>query len=553
VQLPHRTGSPSHDFTHDEVVVLTRATLVGVSTSSTGVVIETLVQLLEELSRPYKGILAHPIHILRSELYIIELVAECCSEHWASVNVRSAAIGGDGEDSESGDSVSENGFNEAHPVLSQNRGRRASRNKLLERDIPPDPLDEDLVRRLINVLKLFSRPLSDNYVLPAANILDDVLKGVVNRDTSSSPENTTAGNGTLNGNEVSKLLQENSDIIEGYIRGIVEYVSFSNWSRVLDFVKVALRTSHPVTASTVSSTANDDDRNALITLRFVSSLWVDSRKLSAVIQELCGSFLHLRKPYQATIAIVLPLLINRWLERNPQEFIDLHTMHKRLDGGAETLFDMSNTMFDGGRRKSLMSPFQMSLLFLLPDVFEVASNMRDVKSSSMSKKVSFLEGLRKTLRNRNETAIYCLTSVLRVARHFTLDSDAAILSYALDVQEEVREAVFRRSLVGVDASVLDSNLMTATFVSLAHLNFEACVDNLAPICLAPNSPQDFKFAVISACSHFARQSNAEDYQPLFSKVSEFIRSQLKVSQPQSSITEMMLIIVGNVQIARFLS
>jgi neurofibromin 1 len=502
---------------------------VGVSTACIGVVIETLVQLLEELSRPYKGILAHPIHILHSELYVIELVAECCSTHWASVNTHQGTLGEDVQDSDSEESASENGSKAAPPEPLYNRGRRASRNKLLERDVPPDPLEDDLIRRLIDVLKLFSKPLPDSYVLPAVNILDDVFKGVVTRETSSSPDNVTTTSGNLNGNEASKLLQENSDVIEGYTRGIVECVSFSNWSRVLEYVKVALRTSHPVTGSTVQSNpVAEDDRNALITLRFIPSLWVDSRKLSVVIQELCGSFLHLRKAYQTTVAIVLPLLINRWLERNPEEFIDLHTMHKRLDGGAETLFDMSNTMFDGGRRKALLYPFQTSLLFLLPDVFEVASNMRDVKSSSISKKVSFLEMLRKTLRNRNETAIYCLTSVLRVARHFTLDSDAALLSYALDVQEEVREAVFRRHTVGMDSSVIDSSLMTAAFVSLAHLNFEACVDNLAPICLASNSPQDFKIAVISACSHFARQSNAEDYQPLFSKVAEFVRAQLKV-------------------------
>jgi neurofibromin 1 len=136
--------------------------------------------------------------------------------------------------------------------------------------------------------------------------------------------------------------------------------------------------------------------------------------------------------------------------------------------------------------------------------------------------------LRKALRNRNETAIYCLTSVLRVARHFPLDSDAALLSYALDVQEEVREAVFRRYIPGTDTANIDSALMTAAFVSLAHLNFETCVESLAPQCLAPNAPQDSKIAVISACSHFARQSNADEYQPLFSKVAEFVRTQLKV-------------------------
>lgn len=197
--------------------------------------------------------------------------------------------------------------------------------------------------------------------------------------------------------------------------------------------------------------------------------------------------------------------------------------------GSETLFDMTNTMFDGGRRKALLYPFQTSLLLLLPDVFEVASHMRDAKSSSISKKVSFLELLRKAVRNRNETAIYCLTSVLRVARHFSLDSDAAILSYALDVQEEVRDAVFRKQ-IATDSPNLDNTLVVAAFVSLAHLNFDYCVDSLTPLCLAQNSPTNLKLAVISACSHFARQSNSDEYRPLFAKIAEFTRSRLSVCE-----------------------
>ncbi|KAK6579769.1 hypothetical protein PZA11_008005 [Diplocarpon coronariae] len=62
-RLPHRTGSSLHDFNRDEIVVLTRGTLVGISSSCIGVVVDALVQLLEELSRPFKGIQAHPPHV----------------------------------------------------------------------------------------------------------------------------------------------------------------------------------------------------------------------------------------------------------------------------------------------------------------------------------------------------------------------------------------------------------------------------------------------------------------------------------------------------------
>lgn len=490
-------------------------------------------QLLEELSRPFRGIQSHPIHIVHSELYVLELLAECCSVHWASVNTSNApARNEENSDEEVSDSGRSDSETEKHrtrtPDVDFGRQRRASRNLLLARNLPPGPLNDDLVRRVIEAVKTFCMPLPESCVLSSTKILDDAFLGL-SVGGPFRPENTSFSNGHINGSDVSQLLLDTSDAIERYTGGIIEYVSFSNWHRVFEYLKSALQQSARQPAGSQTSFAVDDDRSPTVSLRLISSFWVDSRKLSLVIQELCGSFLHLRKSCQTTIAIALPLLITRWLERNPLEFIELHSTNKRLDGGAETLFDMSNTVFDSNKRKALQFPFQTSLLLLLPDVFAFASNMREVKSSSsVSKKVSFLEMLRKALRNRNEAAVYCLTSILRVTRHFPLDSDAALVSYALDVQEEVKDAVFRRQSTGMDAANIDRALMTAAFVSLTHLNFESSVENLTAICLAPSAPQDFKIAVISACSHFARQSNSDEYQPLFSKIADFIRAQLVV-------------------------
>lgn len=498
---------------------MSRTTLVDISKPSIAVVAEALVQLLEDLARPYKTISAHPLHVLHSEFYVLELLAECCTTHWESINASENT-----SDRENAPFQSLRSNDSIKP-----EGRRASRNKLLARDNPPEALDDDLAKRIIDVIKLFSNPIPDGYVLPAFNILDDVL-GTSPAAQSPGSDLLNGANGQQNTTEAAILIQEHSESTEACIRKVVEFVSFSNWPRTLEYLRGSLRGLLAAQSSNGNQAQNGAvvDDEALVTVRLIPSFWVDSRKLGVVIQELCGSFLHLRKAFQTIVAIVVPLLITRWLERNPEEFIQLHTMHKRLDGGAETLFDMTNTMIDAGRRKTLLFPFQTSLLFLLPDVFEVASNMRDIKSSSISKKVSFLEMLRKTLRNRNEAAIYCLTSVLRVARHFPLDSDSALLSYAQDVQEEVREAVFRRYTVGAENTSIDSGLMTAAFVSLAHLNFRTCVDSLAPFCLAPNTSPDFKLAVIRACTHFAKQSNASDYHPLYVKLSEFIRTYMKV-------------------------
>ncbi len=523
-------------------MALTKATLLNISNTSIDAVADALLVLLEELSRPYKTITTHPPHVLHSELYIIQLLADCCSAHWQNVDFAGSGIGiNDDRGSSSPGSHSEQGTKRT-PSLDEKdtnaRGFEAFRHSRQHMSTFPKPLDDTLVGRILEAVKQFMNPVAEAYTLPASTILDDGASISSHVYASTFSDSSSTSSGQVGPKNAVKLLEEKSEDIELASRAILEFISASNWLYVLEHMKSTLRglrSTYPSQAlGSQSGFAAEEDRMALVTLQLVACFWVDGRKLGQVMQEFCGSFLHLRKPFQYTLAIVVPLLITRWLDQNPEEFVQLHVEHKRLDGGADTLFDMTNTMVDSVKWKAALYPFQSALLFLLPDVFQVASNMRDAKSSSMIKKVAFLEGLRKALRNRNPTAAYCLVSLLRVARHFRLDSDAALLSYALDVQDEVREAVFRKFAPGIDSAVFDDNLMTAAFVSLTYLNFETCHQNLAPLCLSANAPQDFKVAYISACCYFARQTNVGTYQLLFSKASSLIRSHLKVCKMTSS-------------------
>ncbi|KAJ0301528.1 hypothetical protein Brms1b_012390 [Colletotrichum noveboracense] len=255
--------------------------------------------------------------------------------------------------------------------------------------------------------------------------------------------------------------------MEPCIRVIVEYVTASTWSSSFDYfrnVVYTVRTAAVVQAAPgQSATAPDDDKAALSVLKILSFFWVDAQKLGLIIQEICSSFLHFRKTFQNTVAVVAPLLITR-------------------------------------------------------------CNLRDAKSGSMAKKVGFLDGLRKALRNKNEQAAYSLVSLLRAARHFVAEDDAALVSYAMDVQDEVREAVFRRG--SNDASLLDQDLMTAAFVSLAQLSPDSCVDSLQSY-LSPSSPQAFKTAVVQGCRYFARQADSYRYEQIFAVAGPYMRAQLK--------------------------
>ncbi|KAF7549990.1 hypothetical protein G7Z17_g6012 [Cylindrodendrum hubeiense] len=491
-RLPHRAGTSGQSLQQDDILHVTRATLVELGNTAISSVLDSLLSLLEDLARPYTAVASHPTHVLHSELYILAIIADCCSAHWASLS----------HDSDT----------DSAPT--------------------PPPLDEVLVSRLFDALKHLLEPIPDSYILPAQTLLDQVSTRNVAIPRSDDSSATTGDDDCVEDDPLGAHLAE----MDAYVKTVIEYVTASSWAVAFDYFRNVVYNIRTTTVAqsgpTASGSFQDAEKAALVVLRLLSFFWVDGPKLGQVIQEICSSFLHFRKPYQNTIAVVTPLLITRWLDRFPREFVQLHLLHKRLDGGADTLFDMTQAATDNGRRKALLYPLQTTLLFLLPDVFEVASNMREAKSSSMVKKVSFLDGLRKALRNRNEQAGHCLVSLLRAARHFDAESDSALVSYALDVQDEVRDSVFRR-VSSSEPTLFEQDMMTAAFVSLAHLNLDG-VNALVETCISPSAPNSFKLAVVQGCSYFAQQPYALRYHELFDTAVPFMRSQLEIENSKST-------------------
>ncbi|KAI1636187.1 GTPase [Biscogniauxia mediterranea] len=505
-RLPHRTGVHSQDLQQDDIATITRATLIKVSATSIAIVLESLVSLLEEVARPYKNFASHPSYIVQSEIYLLSLAADCCSSHWEALR--------------------KNGGKGLPGVYA--KGRSASGLVL------PGQLDDKLVTRILEHLKLLLDPIPEGYVLPTRMVLEDeYVREVLDIRYADMPSRVTSSTSSEDARETISSREGDYKLVdvEMYVKTIVEYVSASSWSVAFEFVRsviYSIRTTAPVQAGSVQTPAMaEEERTSLVILRFLAYLWVDGQKLGFVIQELCSSYLHFRRAYQNTVAVVTPLLIFRWIERYTDEFVMLHNQHRKLDGGPDTLFDMTQTIGDNGRKRSALNPFQTCLLMLVPDVFEVASNLREAKSNSMTKKVAFLEGLRKALRNKNETAGHCLLLLLRAARHFDDDGDAAISSYVMDVQDEVRDIVFRRYHPNGDAVLFEQDLTTASFISLTHLNLDGYVESLTQACLHHSAPQTFKIALLQACSYFARQDNAKYYNKLFTQAARFIQDQLK--------------------------
>lgn len=478
--------------------------------------------LLEDLGRPYKAglITAHPPHVLVSEFYLLSLIADCCTSHWDAVSAGQPDPG---------------------------RFTSSQRAKLPS----PRALDASLVVRIFDILRLYARPLPEGTSISNQTLLDGLTSERIVVDARTEPSLPSTSSGSELPIESQALFDSRVEGVERNARTIAEFVSASNWTTAFEYLRKLIYMVRTAPASQNSAnqvlSTIDDENTALIVMRLIGCFWVDGPKLGLIIQEICSSYLHFRRPTQHTIALVTPLLITRWLDRHPEEFVQLHTCHKRLDGGPDTLFDMTqtvahdsgrgDTVADGVRRRFMLYPLQATLLFLLPDVFEVASNMREAKSGSMSKKVSFLDGLRKALRNRNEQAAYCLVLLLRAARHFDMDSDSAFMSYAQDVQDEIRDAVFGRNSTSPDSPLFEQDLLTAAFVSVTDLNSESCVVSLAPSCLAQTAPLGFKIAVIQGCAHFARHEEPVRYKALYIIAMEFSMMQVKVCSRNQSHKE----------------
>ncbi|PKS06874.1 hypothetical protein jhhlp_006950 [Lomentospora prolificans] len=502
-RLPHRTGTNGQDLAQDDLISISRSTVVQISTGSLPLVLEPLLSHLEELTASYHSISSHPPHVLLSVRFLLSLAADCCTTHWQSICRR-----------DNGPKASDTDIDHTHsPGVSPT--------------VDPPPLDDVIIARFFDMLRQLLDPLPEGFILPTRMILEDTMPRDSDPGAASMIFAPAQGSGKL-----VPLAAEFSQM-EADIRVIVEYLTASGWPGAFEYFRKALYVLRPAAPQSQSVQAqalstSEEETHALVFLRLLAFFWVNGQKLGLVLQEICSSFLHFRKPFQNNVSLATSLLITRWIDRFPHEFVELHNLRKRLDGGADTIFDMTQAAIENGRRKAVIYPLQTALLFLIPDVFEVVSNLRQVKSNSMSKKVAFLDALRKSLRNRNEHACYCLVSLLRVARHFHAESDAALVSYAMDVQDEVRDAVFRRFPAGVDAPVFEQDMMTAAFVSIAQLNLDSSVDSLIQACLAPSAPLSFKKAVVQGCYYFAKQKHPKKYEQVFIAAGSFMRRQLEV-------------------------
>lgn len=106
--------------------------------------------------------------------------------------------------------------------------------------------------------------------------------------------------------------------------------------------------------------------------------------------DLCNTFIHLKRPAQAAVSIILRRAIWAWIECFPHEFAALATSGRRLEGGADVLFDIIFSLSETSKKKTIAWQLMATLLVCCPDIVAKIAVGEGGRTSGLIKKVSRL-------------------------------------------------------------------------------------------------------------------------------------------------------------------
>ncbi|RPA79455.1 hypothetical protein BJ508DRAFT_415934 [Ascobolus immersus RN42] len=465
-RLPIYTGESLIEVRRNEAAQLAHKTLLDLARTQIDVVMQCIVQKIVEVSKGNEDVPPRnrPPDLLASQTFLAQLLADCCTANWNVV-----------ESSAVTDPSSQPA--RTTPLPPQQRKE-------------PKPLDDGQAKYTLEVMSS----------LAATPILSDDPPG---------------GRSSVSIDPTGHSSSERVVALEKAVFSVFEYLSASNWSLIYSTLQSKLKLLR-------SSSPDDNDANIL---QFIAYVWINMRKLSLIIQEISQNILVLRKPSQNVLATLLAQTIFKWIENNPRDFVALHMSQRKLEGGADVLFDNFNTMSDNSKRRAHLWPLQTALLLLLPDAFKVAAGMAESKAQTITRKVHFLEFLRKALKTRlSDVAAPCLVSICQAASHFRPNPDCAILSFAYDVKNEMKDEIFKRQPSSGDyEALIERDVMAKAFVSLCRLNLNSVIDGLVPRLLEKSAPLAFKITVFEGCAALAQAEDGDNYIRLFQTIAPDIR------------------------------
>lgn len=331
----------------------------------------------------------------------------------------------------------------------------------------PPPLDDTIARQLLSVLVIYIRLLSQD----SASSTPNNLPTTPSRDLKSPPSSTSGifwgkqlgspGSSSLSFGpafiqqhsypssqspppipqpEHTKLLAPTASSNPAAIRQlakrtarIIFYLSASNWPLVLSRIKA--RISHLTTTL--------EETPELFELCFLEWANLNLSRLNQAMQEISTPFLHVKRPAQSALGAALRKAIWNWIDANPAEFQAVINGTRKLDGSPDVLFDILLNLSESSsvpKRGRIYYPLMGMLLVLSPEAMKrIAMGDLPRGNNGLTKKMSFLEGLRKGLSQVKsfEGCAVCYVDLVRAAMSCNVEN-AGIRVLTPDLQSDMR-------------------------------------------------------------------------------------------------------------------
>jgi neurofibromin 1 len=328
----------------------------------------------------------------------------------------------------------------------------------------PPPFDESLARYLLVTLLTYAHMVSSEAALVGGTISPMSNREAKSRETPPAPWARHEHPGSSSNCIGLKFLQRHSysssqryDVDERkllaptsgstsatigqmakYVSRIIFYLSSSNWPLVLGRIK----------ARVSFLTTTIEESPDLVELRLMEWSNPDRTRLSQVIQEISTTFLHIKRPAQVAVATVLRSCIWNWIRSYQGELEALVESNRNIEGGAETLFDVLNSASDissssSARKNKAFYPLMAMLLVVSPDTLKraVLGEMAGRTSSSIAKRLNFLESLRKGLVTSKgfEACAVCYVDFVSAAMCLGPNLESAgVKSLVPDIQNDLK-------------------------------------------------------------------------------------------------------------------
>ncbi|KAM0749716.1 hypothetical protein T439DRAFT_302673 [Meredithblackwellia eburnea MCA 4105] len=546
-RLPAYSTTVSTPLDLDEVVKQASKSLFELSKRRIQLVLQPLLAELDSLTksphyRPDTDFVS--VDLLRSQLFLLLTITNCTSHYW---------VANDTAERRSKRPPQHN--NNTHPTNSSSSNSPTSTSQEPKSFLDPPPLDESLAKHILALCVFFLKQhaaasdstnyssstgssKSGNSGSSTASLVQATLASLVRTPSLSSP--TSPSSSTQNQIPSShpatqpspqpqhftipKLPTTRQNVVQEIFSAasrLVYFLSASNWSIV--FGRVKNRISHYATSDELPDSSE---------MRMLEWCCLDRRRLSSVIQELCNTFIHLKRPAQASMSIVLRRSIWSWIESFGNEFSSLSRGGRRLEGGPEVLFDIIHTLSETSKRKTFAWPVMTMLLTCCPDILAKLAVGDAGRAPGLSKKVQFFETLRKGLKGAKlaDVAAACYVDLCRAATcTFPDPSDPSALRLLVDdLDVDLKSKLFdpQRPFVTPEG-VADTGLMSEALVSLYRLDPLGIASNPFPSLLDEEAADASKLTAIYSVSALIQEGHYLPWTPSVSHLLDTISEPLR--------------------------